>query len=62
MVQQFIEFKLRTDEKLKKAKADGITMALMEKLLAMKSPTLEAEYAIDERTYLSLYDCLIPLL
>ena len=28
----------------------------------MKSPAMEAEYAHDERTPLSLYDCLIPKL
>ena len=28
--------------------------------LALKTPVNEAEYAIDDRTALSLYDCLIP--
>ena len=28
----------------------------------MKSPCMEAEYAIDERTTLSLYDCMVPKL
>ena len=28
----------------------------------MKTPVMEAEFAIDERSPLSLYDCLIPTL
>ena len=32
----------------------------MEKMIALKMPVLEAEHAIDERTALSLYDCLVP--
>ena len=33
-----------------------------EQALALKAPVREAEYALDERTHLQLYDCLIPLL
>ena len=33
-----------------------------EEALAQKSPTMEAEYALDERTPLTFYDCLVPLL
>lgn len=35
---------------------------MFEKAYAMRSPTMEAEYAHDDRTALSLYDCLIPKL
>ena len=35
---------------------------LFERNLALKSPVMEAEYAMDDRTALSLYDCLIPKL
>ena len=35
---------------------------MTETALAQKSPVMEAEYAYDERTALSLYDCLIPKL
>ena len=35
-------------------------MTNLEQLLAMKGPVMEAEYAIDERTALELYDCLRP--
>ena len=34
----------------------------LEILLALKGPVMEAEYAIDERTDLELYDCLKPRL
>ena len=34
----------------------------MEQMVALKTPVSEAEHAIDERTALSLYDCLIPKL
>ena len=37
-------------------------MATVELRLATKSPVFEAEYAIDEATSLSLYDCLVPRL
>ena len=32
----------------------------LEGALALKTPVTEAEYAIDERSQLSLYDCLVP--
>ena len=35
---------------------------ITEILLAQKTPVFEAEYALDERTPLSLYDCLVPKL
>ena len=37
-------------------------VAKLEERLAMRSPTLEAEHAIDDRTALTLYDCLMPQL
>ena len=36
--------------------------SFFEKAFMLKSPVMEAEYAHDERTPLSLYDCLIPTL
>lgn len=30
--------------------------------LAQKSPIMEAEFALDDRTPLSLFDCLLPML
>ena len=35
---------------------------MLELRLACKSPTLDAEFALDEKTPLILYDCLIPQL
>ena len=35
---------------------------MLEEKIAMRSPTLDAEYAIDERSLLAKYDCLIPQL
>ena len=35
---------------------------IAEQLYATKTPVMEAEYAFDESTALSLYDCLIPML
>ena len=33
---------------------------MLENAIAQKSPVNEAEYAFDDRTPLSLYDCMIP--
>ena len=62
VVDQFIEFKQRTDDQL--AQKDGLKqwIAYLEEVVALKTPVMEAEYALDERTTLSLYDCLIPQL
>ena len=37
-------------------------MAFLEKCYALKTPVMEAEFALDERSPLSLYDCLVPVL
>ena len=34
----------------------------LERCFALKTPVMEAEFALDERSALSLYDCLIPTL
>ena len=47
---------------LKKAERDNKSLCMVEELWTMKSPCMEAEYAIDERTTLSLYDCMVPKL
>ena len=33
-----------------------------EQLSSVKTPVMEAEFAIDERSALSLYDCMVPRL
>ena len=35
-------------------------MKKLEERLALKTPVLEAEFAIDDQTPLVLYDCLVP--
>lgn len=55
-----MNFKDRSDEKIKKADNLISQMALLELALASKTPVMDAEYAIDDRTPLSLYDCLVP--
>ena len=37
-------------------------MVHLEQCLAQKTPVMEAEFALDERSALSLYDCLVPTL
>ena len=37
-------------------------MAFLEQCVALKTPVMEAEFALDERSQLSLYDCLVPTL
>ena len=61
-MKQFIEFKQRTADKLKQAEEVLKNAKFMEGILALKTPVLEAENALDDRTPLSLYDCLIPKL
>lgn len=62
VIEQFIEFKDRTEAKLNRAINLEKTIAHLERLVALKTPVMEAEYAIDERSALSLYDCLVPAL
>ena len=35
---------------------------IAEQLYSIKTPVMEAEFAVDETTALSLYDCLVPRL
>ena len=35
---------------------------IAEHLSSLKTPVMEAEFAIDERSALSLYDCIVPRL
>ena len=47
---------------MKKADQCIREVSLVEVALAQKTPVMEAEYAIDDRTALDFYDCLIPKL
>lgn len=60
LIKQFIKYKERSDRQLKISDKLNSHVASLEQRLAIKSPILEAEYAIDDATALSLYDCLVP--
>ena len=62
VIGKFIEFKGRYERMM--AERDTIlkNWQIAEILLAQKSPVFEAEYAIEPRTPLRLYDCLVPTL
>ena len=60
MVQQFLDFKKRNYDTLRRAERINKAVTGLETSLALKTPVTEAEFAIDERTPLSLYDCLVP--
>ena len=62
MVDQFLKFKERTEGGIQKAEQRNKAVTMLENLICLKSPCMEAEYAIDDRTSLSLYDCLLPKL
>lgn len=62
LIQQFIDFKNRSEAKLKKADKLISHLGYLEQCFALKTPVMEAEYALDERTSLGLYDCLVPML
>ena len=60
VIKQFLHFRDRSAEEIKKANALAAVCPMLELRLAHRSPTLEAEYALDERTPLVLYDSLVP--
>ena len=60
IVERFMAFKDRTDERLEHADRIEKEMCKLEKIRAIEAPTKEALYALDETNPLSLYDCLIP--
>ena len=62
LVSQFVGFKERTEEKMKKADQAIKEMSMLEVALAQKTPVMEAEFAMDDRTSLNLFDCLVPKL
>jgi len=57
---QFQQYRMLTDGEIDEKGLLLIQMRTVESLLAQKSPVNEAEYAFDERTPLTLYDCLTP--
>jgi len=55
-----MDFKDRTDDKVKKAEVIISQMASYELALAARTPVMQAEHAMDNRTALNFYDCLVP--
>ena len=47
---------------MKKADLAIQDVSRVEVALAQKTPVMEAEYAMDDRTPLNFYDCLVPKL
>ena len=62
VIEQFLNFKERTLARVAENKDLWAVIEKLETKLAQKTPVLEAEYAIDDQTSLSLYDCLVPKL
>ena len=62
VIQSFYDNKLRYQRKLAERKKIMQYWKMTEILLANKSPCMEAEYAMDERTPLQLYTGMIPML
>ena len=62
IVQQFKDFKARTAKHLAYAEEQKEYIANLERHLALKTPVMEAEFALDETSAISFYDCLIPKL
>ena len=60
MIKQFLEFRDQSEEKLKQAAEKMKIMPYLEQALVLKTPVMEAEFAMDDRSPLNLYDCLIP--
>ena len=58
----FLHHLVRNDELVKERDFIYEKWLACEQALAMKTPVREAEYALDERTPLHLYDCLLPLI
>ena len=57
-----MQYKERNDELIKERNLIYNKWLFCERALALKTPVREAEYAIDDRTALSLYDCLVPMI
>ena len=53
---------MRSEAELNKKNKMNNHLGYLEQCFALKTPIMEAEYALDERSPLSLYDCLVPTL
>lgn len=57
-----MDYKERSEQKIKWADEMGDNCVILETLVAMKTPVMEAEHVLDERNKFSFYNCLIPML
>ena len=62
VIKSFIEYKQQNDKLIAERDILLEQWAIFEKAYMLKSPVLEVEFAHDDRSPLSLYDCLIPKL
>ena len=62
LVKQFLDYKHRSQKILTENAKLKKEIAFLELAYVQKTPVMEAEYALDQRTALSLYDCLTPML
>ena len=60
ILEQFIEYKGRTNSRLAECAWYKENVKVLELTLARKIPVFEAEYGLSETTPLRLYDCLVP--
>ena len=62
MIKNFLDFKTRSEKMQYERDILLENWRTTEAALCMKSPVCEVEFAHDDRTALSLYDCLVPKL
>ena len=62
MLRDFMSFRARNEDVLREREKLLQNWIYCEEALASRSPTFEAEFALDEKTALSMYDCLVPVL
>ena len=62
MTQAFIDCKERFEVIMNEREHILQGLMMSEILIAQKAPTMEVEFALDDRSPLSLYDCLLPML
>ena len=62
IIKQFLKYKVRSRKQLEDAEAKLKSLPYLEQAISLKTPVMEAEYAIDDRSPLDLYNCLVPKL
>lgn len=62
VLRSFLDFKRRTDYIIEERDELREKWSICERALALKAPVREADFALDDESALSLYDCLVPML